>query len=182
MNRALTWINLFGVAALAALCVLQWRTNRSLNLEINALQKSGQAQASALAEQDKNLKGLAADLDGFREQVVRAHREARVTAEKLHASERLVAELTAERDQLKDSVVTWSAAVKVRDDRISEANERIRDVGRRLEDAVRKFNDLAVRYNDTVRQLNELTTRYNAAVKELNTARGAASADSPKAS
>ena len=35
MNRALTWLNLAGVAILAVLCVWQWRINRSLHL-VNA--------------------------------------------------------------------------------------------------------------------------------------------------
>ena len=176
MNRALTWINLAGVAALAVLCALQWRTNRALNLDINALQQTGQTQAARLAEQDKNLAGLASDLDSFRTQITRAHAELRETSAKLHTSETAVAQLTADRDQLQENVARWTAAVQVRDERIGEANHRLREVGGRLCEAVEKFNDLAARYNERSKQLNELTTRYNDTVEQLNQARGAKSA------
>lgn len=132
MNRSLTWINLAGVLALAVLCTFQWRANRALNLDVNALQKTGQTQTARLAEQDKTLAGLASDLDSFRGQITRAHAELRATADKLHASELAAAQLNAEREQLKESVARWTAAVKVRDERIDEANHRIREVGHRL--------------------------------------------------
>lgn len=182
MNRSLTWINLAGVVALAVLCTFQWRANRALNLDVNALQKTGQAQSARLAEQDKALAGLASDLDSFRGQITRAHAELRETADKLQATESAVAQLRAERDQLQESVAHWSAAVQARDARIAEANQRIREVGGRLKEAVEKFNDLAARYNERTQQLNELTTRYNETVEQLNQARGAKPAEPAKAS
>ncbi len=181
MSRLLTWINLAGVLALAVLCAFQWRANRALNLDVNALQQNGQAQAARLAEQDKTLAGLASDLDSFRNQITRAHAELRETAGKLQASESAVAQLSAERDQLQESVARWSAAVRARDERIDEANHRIREVGGRLQEAVEKFNDLAARYTERTQQLNELTTRYNAIVEQLNQARGAKPANAPEA-
>lgn len=184
MNRSLTWINLAGVVALAVLCAFQWRANRALNLDVNALQKTGQTQAARISEQDKNLAGLAADLEGFRRQIARAHAELRNTAGKLHASESAVAELNAEREQLQASVTRWTEAVQVRDERIAEANDRIREVGGRLQDAVEKFNELAGRYNERMQQLNDLTTRYNEIVEQLNQARDPKPAEgsAPKAS
>ncbi len=179
MSRTLTWLNLVGVAALAVLCAFQWRANRALNLDVNALQKTGYAQTARIAEQDQALAGLAADLDGFRAQISRAHAELRDLAGKLHASEEAVAHLGAERDHLKDSLARWTEAVQVRDARIAEANDRIRDLGGRLKDAVEKFNDLATRYNERTQQLNELTTRFNTVVEQLNQARAADQAANP---
>ena len=72
MNRFLHWFNLAGVLALALLCVVQWRLNRQLNLELNAAEKARQQQAARLGEQEQRLKGGATDLDGFREQLTRA--------------------------------------------------------------------------------------------------------------
>ena len=158
-----------------------WRTNRALNLDINALQQMGQTQAARLAEQDKNLAGLASDLEGFRTQITRAHAELRATAEKLHASETAVAQLTADRDQLQENIARWTAAVQARDERIGEANHRLREVGGRLREAVEKFNDLATRYNERTQQLNDLTTRYNDVVEQLNQARGAKPAENAAA-
>ena len=34
MSRFLQWFNLFGILALAALCAVQWRANRRLNLDL----------------------------------------------------------------------------------------------------------------------------------------------------
>jgi chromosome segregation ATPase len=178
MSRTLTWLNLAGVAALAVLCTFQWRANRTLNLDINALQKTGLAQTARLAEQDRTLAGLTADLEDFRAQITRAHTELRETAGRLRDREQAVAALTAERDQLKDQLASWAAAVQLRDQRIAEANDRIREVGERLRDSVEKFNGLATRYNERTQQLNELTTRYNAVVEQLNQARGTAPANS----
>ena len=53
MKRALMWINLVGVTALAVLCVVQWQRDRRLNLEINRLEKQHYAQQERIAEQEK---------------------------------------------------------------------------------------------------------------------------------
>jgi chromosome segregation ATPase len=172
MSRTLTWLNLSGVAALAILCACQWRANRTLNLDLNTLRQTGLAQAARLAEQDKTLAGLAADLDSFRHQITRAHADIRELTTKLHDTEETAGRLTAERDQLKEALARWTEAVRARDARLAEANDRLRDLGGRLKEAVEKFNDLATRYNDRTRQLNELTTRYNQLIEELNQARG----------
>jgi chromosome segregation ATPase len=172
MNRTLTWLNLSGVMALAVLCGFQWRSNRTLNLDVNALQKTGMTQAARLVEQDHALAGLAADLERFRGEIGRAHAELRDTSNRLQVSEQSASKLGAERDQLKTSIARWTAAVEARDQRIAEANERIREVGGRLKDAVEKFNELATRYNERVEQLNQLTSRYNTVVEQLNQSRG----------
>lgn len=173
MSRALTRLNLAGVAVLAVLCVFQWRANRALNLDLNALQQFGEAQAAEISEQSKNIAGLSADLENFRGRLTRAHAELRDTSAKLQSSERETATLAAERDQLKESILNWTAAVQVRDERIAEANDRIRELGERLKDGAEKFNGLATRYNDLVRQTDELTVKYNALITRLNEARGA---------
>lgn len=172
MSRTLTWLNLAGVAALAALCVFQWRTNRTLNLDVNALEKTSQLQAVKIGEQEKNIQGLSADLENFRTQLTRTQTELRDTSAKLLASERDNARLTAERDQLKDNVEKWTAAVHVRDERIAEANDRIHEIGHRLKESADKFNQLATRYNEIVKQMDELTVKYNALVNHLDAARG----------
>ena len=172
MSRTLTWLNLAGVAALAVLCVFQWRTNRALNLDVNALEKSGRFQAAKITEQEKNLQGLSADLENFRTQLTRANAELRDTSAKLQTSEHDSAQLTAERDQLKASLVQWTGAVHLRDRRIAEANDRIREVGARLKDGVERFNQLATRYNEIVKQMDDLTVKYNTLITRLNEAHG----------
>jgi chromosome segregation ATPase len=183
MNRTLTWLNLAGVGALALLCVFQWRTNRALNLDVNALEKTNQLQAVKISGQQKNIQGLSADLENFRTQLTRAQSELRDTSAKLSTCERDNAQLTTERDQLKDNIEKWTAAVHLRDQRIAEANDRIREVGHRLKEGADKFNQLATRYNEIVKQMDELTAKYNALVTQLEEARGSSSTrEKPKSS
>jgi chromosome segregation ATPase len=176
MNRTLTWLNLAGVAALAGLCALQWRANRALNLEINGLQRASLVQSGRLAEQERQLRDLASDLEGFRAQLGRAHAQLRETAEKRRTAEAEAARLTVERDGLKESLAAWTEAVRVRDERIAEANARIRETGERLRDAVEKFNELAARHRERTEQFNELAARYNALARQAEEAGGAAPA------
>ena len=57
MNRFLQWFNLAGVLTLAVLCVLQWRMNRQLNLDLNAAEQTRQQQAARFDEQARRLAG-----------------------------------------------------------------------------------------------------------------------------
>ncbi len=72
MNRTLNYLNLVGVVLLAVLCALQWRRDSRLNLLAIDLEKTRQAQASKLAEQDAMLKQNASDLDDLRDRLERA--------------------------------------------------------------------------------------------------------------
>jgi len=155
MNRALTWINLVGVLVLAGLCVFQWRANRGLNLQVNDLEATRFAQAAQIDEQTKKLGGLTADLERFREQLGSTSLSLKDTKEKLRASEHLAAQLASERDQLKDAIACWTAAVASRDRRLTEANTRISDLGAQLHDAVTKYNALVATHNTLVQQIND---------------------------
>ncbi len=196
--KRLHYLNLAGVLAVALLCVVQWRINRRLNLEVNRLDRANQEQADKLLRQEQSAKGVSSDLESFRSQFMRADAEAKENAGKLATVERLTRQLERERDQLKasvtnwaqtvaerdklfseessrlrQSVTNWAGAVAQRDERIKEANTRIRSLGEELNTNVRKYNELATNYNATVLRLSELTSNYNAVVKQLNEARGA---------
>ena len=155
MSRALTWINLSGVLLLAVLCALQWRTNRALNLQVNSLESTRIAQAAQLDEKAAALRGLTSDLDRFREQLGTTTLSQKDAETKLRASERLAAQLASERDQLKDSIAQWTAAVAARDERLTEASARIRDLSAKLNDTVAKYNALVASHNDLVKQVND---------------------------
>jgi len=166
--KKLQWLNLFGVLALAALCIFQWQRDRALNLEINRLEKARQQQEQKISEQDKAARALSDDLAHFKQQFQGAHTnlaQLRVTTREL---ERQKAQLEIERDQLKSSVTNWSRAVTERDARLREANEQWRDLTARLNETVQKFNDLATNHNATARRFNELGSNYNRVVNELN--------------
>jgi DNA recombination protein RmuC len=171
--KLLQWINLFGVLALAALCVVQWQRDRKLNLQFNALEKVRQSQEQKIAEQERTARGLTDDLAQLKTQFQSTHTElteARTTLGKL---DRENVQLQSERDQLKASVTNWSQAVKKRDARLREANDQLRDLSTRLNDSIVKFNELATNYNASVKRFNDLATNYNDVVTQLNEARTA---------
>lgn len=155
MNRALNSLNLLGVLALAALCVFQWRANSALVRDLRRNEGVRLAQSVKIDEQAANLRGLSDDLDRFRAQLSDTTLALKTSDAKLDASEKLVAQLETQRDQLKAAVEQWTAAVALRDQRLADANQRIQDLNTRLADAVAKFNALAKTHNDLVRRINE---------------------------
>lgn len=168
MNRALQCFNLLGVIALAVLCTLQWRTNRTVNRQANELEKIHQEQTVKLADQDQALQGSAADLEHFREQLTRANAVVKENEARLKTTEREIAQLNNERDQLKSSVTHWADAVAVRDERLQEATAQLQTLAADRNDALQKFNDLAGKYNAVVSDLHARTTNYNALVERFN--------------
>jgi methyl-accepting chemotaxis protein len=166
--KRLGWFNLFGVLALAALCIGQWQRNRRLNLEFNQLEKTRLAQEEKLTEQQRAANGLAADLAGLKEQFQRSHADAVETRATLRKSEQENTQLARERDQLKASVTNWAAAVAARDESMRELNERLREAAARWNDSVQKYNELATNYNASVKRFNDLATNYNSVVTQLN--------------
>lgn len=171
MNRFLQYANLIGVLALAALCAFQWNVNRRVNLEASALEKTRLELNTKLAEHEKTIKGQAADLDTFREQLSLATTSLKETETKLAKAGREIAQLETEREQLKASVTNWAAAVTARDERIKEANERIQQLGTDLNASIRKFNELGETHSQLVKNWNDQQERL--AAMKTNTAKAA---------
>ena len=151
MNSRLKYLNLFGVLALAALCVAQWQRDRRLNLEVGRLDQVRLQQGAKIDEQAGLLKGLNDDLGQLKtslgnEQSLRSQAEQKVVS-----TEGANQQLTLERDQLKATITNWANAVALRDERMKEANGRI--------------EQLAADLNASIRKYNELVTNRNAAVK-----------------
>lgn len=168
MNRFLQYANLMGVAALAVLCVMQWSVNRRLNVEAGSLEKTRLKLTAEVGQQREDLKGQADDVDNFREQLARASLALKETETKLAKASREIAQLEAEREQLKVSVTNWAAAVAARDERLKEGNERIRQLGEDLNASIRKFNELAEANGKLVKDWNDqqaklAATRTNSA-------------------
>ena len=151
MKERLKYVNLFGVLALAALCIAQWQRDRRLNLEINRLDQVRLQQTAKIDEQASLLKGLNEDLGQLKtslgnEQSLRSQAEQKVVS-----AESTNEQLVLERDQLRAAITNWANAVAVRDERMKEANARI--------------EQLAADLNASIRKYNELVTNRNAAVK-----------------
>lgn len=156
MSSRFQYVNLIGVLALTVLCVVQWKRDRDLNLNVNRLEKARIENEQTIAEQQKNLKGLNSDLAMFKEELTGARTELSETRDKLHENETQNSRLILERDELRESLTNWMNAVSVRDERLKEANASIQDLAERLNASVQKFNELATNYNAVVKDLNEL--------------------------
>lgn len=151
MNDRLKYVNLFGVLALAVLCVAQWQRDRRLNLEIGRLDRVRLQQATTIDEQASQLKGLHEDLDQLKaslsnEQSLRTEAE-----QKVASTESTNQLLVAERDQLKASITNWANAVALRDERMKEANARIEQLAADLNASIQKYNDLVTNRNAAVK-------------------------------
>ena len=158
MNDRLKYLNLFGVVALAALCICQWVHDRRLNLEVKRLYQVRLEQSAKIDDQANQLKGLNEDLNQLKASLA-TERDLRSQAEKkLITAEAATEQLTRERDQLKGAISNWANAVALRDERMKEANARI--------------EQLAADLNASIRKYNELVTNYNAIVKSLGGTRG----------
>src|SRR5208282_542009 len=116
MNGQLKYLNLFGIVALACLCVTQWLHDRRLNLEIKRLDQVHLEQSAKIEEQTALLKGLNEDLDQMKTSLA-TERDLRSQVEqKLKPVEAANTQLTAERDQLKGAISNWANAVALRDE------------------------------------------------------------------
>jgi chromosome segregation ATPase len=158
MNR-LHYVNFVGVLILAGLCVFQWTRDRRLNLELNRLEQTRLEQAARLGEQERTVRDLSADLEEIKKRFAQSQTEIGDIRQNLRAAENQARQLTVERDQLKTSVTNWAAAVATRDERLKEANTRIRKLSDDLNASINKFNELATNYNVAVKDLNELRAR-----------------------
>lgn len=166
--RVLSFINLAGLLALGVLCVAQWQDNRQLNQEINRLETIRIDQAEKLDDRDRTIGGQAEDLKILRDRLVELTESLKVTEGGLRLEEHKAAQLTVERDQLKESVKEWAEAVSRRDDRIRDNQIQIQEIAENLNETVLKYNDLAARYNESVDLLNERTAAYNQLVQQSN--------------
>lgn len=168
MKNVIIVFNLIGVLGLGVLCVAQWRMDRQLNAEINRLEAIRLEQGAKLDEKDKSIRGQVADLDSLREHITRITSDLRETQGRLRLAEHEVGQLTSEREQLREGVKKWAAAVEARDEQARAGNERIQELAERLNETVRRFNELATNYNTTVQVLDERTRLYNELVGKYN--------------
>jgi chromosome segregation ATPase len=158
MTRRLQFVNLFGVLALAALCVFQWQRDRRLNQELIANERTRQSQERQLADNTTTISNLTDDLARFKTDYSAARTETSELQEKLRKLEREKEQLANECGQLKDNITNWTAAVAARDERLMEANTHLRSLTGQLTEAGVKFNALATNYNMVVEALNKART------------------------
>ncbi|MBE7499492.1 MAG: hypothetical protein HS113_04135 [Verrucomicrobiales bacterium] len=169
MNRVLTWFNLLGVLVLAVLCVVQWRANRQLNLDLIQVERHRLEQTAAAERLAETTAGQASDLADLRGHLARAAQEGRDARDQLALLERELDQSRAETDQIKSALTNWAAAVAARDDRLQQAAEQLRAAIQERNDTVTRFNELAGRYNRLVQDFDALQERLASAL--TNTSR-----------
>lgn len=173
MTRVLQAVNFLGVIALALLCAAQWRANRRVNLEAEALDRTRQRQAVTIADRDRAIRGYVADLDELRQRLTTAEGQLKELNDKLTAvaadRDHIAAErdqIAKQRDQLKASLEQWQAAVATRDAAIKRTGSEVQKLATERNEAVLRFNDLAGKYNALVRAAEGATSRPAAAASQ----------------
>ncbi len=151
MNNRLNYLNLVGVLALAALCIAQWQRDRRLNLDLGRLDQMRLQQAAKIDEQAGLLKGLNEDLSQLKISLAKEQSLRSQVEQKVASTENVNQQLTLERDQLKAAITNWTNAVAVRDERMKEANARIKQLAADLNTSIRKYNELATNRNAVVK-------------------------------
>jgi chromosome segregation ATPase len=168
MKNTLVLLNLLGVLALSILCVAQWRVDRQLNMEINRLETIRLEQAARMVEQDQTVAGHVADLTSLREHLLRVTSELKETEGGLRLASHQVTQLTSEREQLRESVRKWAAAMEARDEQLLSASRQIQELAAHANQTVLQFNELATNYNAVVNILEERTRLYHELAARLN--------------
>lgn len=166
--KPLAFINLAGVLALAVLCAAQWQGNRQLNQEINRLESIRIDQVDQLDNREEAIAGHLEDIEVLKDQVLSLTDSLRTTEGELRAENQRSAQLENEREQLRESVTEWAAAVELRDERIAENQAQINELAELQNEAVTSYNALAQDYNEAVRLLNECTAAYSELVNRWN--------------
>lgn len=162
------YLNLAGVLALAGLCLVQWRVNRSANINLIASEKTRQEQVKTIHEKQQQVKDCQIDLEALREHLIRTNLEWKQASSNLTVVQVQLHQLENERDQLKGSITNWANAVTARDVQITELGEQLKTMAAERNETVNKFNELAENYNAVVRDLNERTLKFNELAQRFN--------------
>lgn len=147
MSRVMTWINLIGVLALAAIYVRQWSDTIRATRQVHAAQADYQAMNSKFNDQAATVTSQSHDLDTLRGQLTTteadlaaAKRDAADTAAKLK-------QRAAELAEQRDAIEKWKAAVAQRDDLLKQTTGESKSLAAARDEAVRRYNALAGQIN-----------------------------------
>lgn len=166
--KRLSFINLAGVLALAVLCAAQWQGNRQLNQAINRLEGIRIDQVEQLEHRETAIARHLEDIEILKAQVLELTDTLRATEGQLRTEQLKTAQLENEREQLRESVTEWAAAVEARDERITDNQAQIKELAELQNEAVESYNTLAGDYNEAVKLLNERTAAYRELVDRWN--------------
>lgn len=156
MSRFLHLFNLLGVLALSALCLMQWWTNRELNLKLIHSEQVCIDHSRKLLELEKTCAGQGSDLESLQTHLARLRDELHQTAGQLDSAQRDLALANAEREPLKSSLTNWATAVEARDKQLAESKLQLQLLTAQRNDSITSFNELAERHNKLVKEWNQL--------------------------
>jgi chromosome segregation ATPase len=156
MSRGLHVLNLAGVIALAVLCAFQWGQHRAVHLELHALEKARHELDARLKEREQAVQACAADLDGFRQQIVEAKAALAQTEQRSTLAARVVDRATQESGALKRRAAEWRDAVAERDERLQALQAQLRETAADRNGMVKRYNTVVETLNDRTRQLDAL--------------------------
>ena len=146
MIRWLAIMNSLGIAAVVAVCVMQWHSIRLIDADRDRLERVRQGQAARIDKQTKTVSDQASDLEDVRRRLSTAEHQLTDLHQKL-------LQAIAERDALKEAIAKWKTALAARDAAIQKTGEQLAALMKQRDETFARFNDLATKYNDLVKKV-----------------------------
>ena len=136
-------INAIGCAILLGIVALQLTQSEKRREAYRTLQVQAHAMAEERDEAVKRAESLAQDLAELKQSLMETQKAAdeaarlsKIQGEELTAATTARDQASAERDALRQQVVQWEAAIKERDQAITERNEALVALRKKLDEAI----------------------------------------------
>lgn len=155
MNRLLSWLNLAGVGLLTALCLLQWRANRTLQQTARQNAAALQQQTARQHQEWEKFAAQTREAESLRQEMSRWRDQSQASMQRLAATEGELRQLQAERQRYQTNLQAWTAAVAARDERLQQIHRSLQSLLQERDEAVKQFNELASRHNQLVQELDQ---------------------------
>ena len=137
--RGLTLINICGVIILGSLTIVQWWNNRVEHERLVEEHRQRLASENELEELRKRATSLEGDVERLKAGITDAQKAADENNRAKTQMETEKKTVAAERDQLKDQLTKWEAAIKDRDARLGELSNQLREARARLDEAIKRL-------------------------------------------
>ncbi len=139
MSRGLALFNALGVAILAVVACLQWWSNRAQHEQFLEEHRVREASETELAEVRKRATSLDGDVERLKAGLTDAQKVADEGSTARQQAETQLKTLTMERDQLRQHLAKWEAAVRDRDARVEELSKQLKESRERLDEAIKRI-------------------------------------------
>jgi chromosome segregation ATPase len=139
MARGLVYLNTLGVIVLAVLASVQWWNNRAEHALLVEEHRAHLESEASYAEARKRADSLDGDVQRLKAGVLDAQKAADEASAARLLLEGQLKTMTAERDQLKEQVAKWEAAVNERDARLTKLSSELKEARARLDEAIQRL-------------------------------------------